>query len=143
MAVGLQSVFVNKILGFFFTSVNRVSLYDGTNVVETYTDSSLPGSTSQHTMKGSDLGWDLTADNGCTVTNTNKVYYKPNSESASYSVSSFVITNNPSGQVTLTIYFIGDFADTYTVPTNYQIKIYPYEANANKGIKVSLTVSSS
>lgn len=143
MAVGLQSVFVNKILGFFFTSGNRVSLYDGTSTVEQYTDSSLPGSTTSHIMKGSDLGWDLTADNGCTVTNTNKVYYKPNNGSESYTVSSFVVASSPSGQGTPVIYFIGEFADTYTVPTNYQIKIYPYVANANKGIKVSMTVSSS
>ena len=140
MAVGLQSAFVNKILGFFFTNNGPVSLYNGTSVVEEYTDSSLSGASISHVMKGSDLGWNLTADNGCTVTNTNKVYYKPNSESASYTVSSFVITSYSGGGPVL---FIGNFSDTYTVPTNYQIKIYPYEANTNKGIKVSLTVSSS
>lgn len=142
MAVGLQSAFVNKILGFFFTTSNRVSLYDGSSVVEEKTDSSLPGSSSEHMMTGSDLSWNLSADNGRTVTNNQKVYYKPNSSQTSYTVTSFVIRTAASAS-TQKIYFMGEFATTYTVATNYQIKIYPYEANANKGIKVSLTVSSS
>ena len=141
MAVGLQDVFVNQILGWVFPTNNRVYLFDGSNIVERNTDDSLPGARTEHLMTGQDLNWDLTADNGRTVKNLNKVYYKPNSNVQSYTATSFAIydTNNNSPHRL----FVGEFATTYIVPTNYQIKIYPYVANDNKGIKVTLSVTSS